>query len=132
MTRQEVHIDPGITAILGESDDRTEERRMSPQQRKRKRRQAKRQSVTWELDASLVAIVRQIADALDISPASATNRLLFDALQRYAAGTIDFDDKYLRPSRAPRYLWVVDINTNGLQNDIDQRLAEVVPDDWRD
>ncbi len=128
MTRQTVNIDPAVAAILGESEQRAQRRAMTPAQRQRAQRQAQRKSVTYEMHADLVAIVREIAEAMAISPAAVVNRLLLDALQRYADGEVDFED-YLRPSRSPRYQWVVEINPNGLRSAVAQRLAAELPDD---
>jgi hypothetical protein len=127
MTRQTVNIDPAVAAILGESEQRAQMRTMTPAQRQRAQRQARRKSVTYEMHADLVAIVREIADAMEISPAAVVNRLLLDALRRYADGEIDFED-YLEPSRSPRYLWVVKIDPKGLRAAVAQRLAEELPD----
>lgn len=121
--RQSITVDPAVAAILGEARDRTTQRRMKPTQRQTARRAQQRQSVTLELDRELVALVRDVASALEISPAGVVNRLLLDALTRYAAGQIDFDG-YLAPSRSPRYAWVVKINPNGLQQAVHKLLTE--------
>ena len=88
----------------------------------------KRQTVTWEPNAELVAIVRRMGQVLGISAAGIVDRLLLEGLQRYAAGKIDFEG-YLRPSRGPRYLWVVEVPADGLQETVGQRLAEILPGD---
>ena len=113
MTRQTISLDPAVAAILGESTQRKQQRAMTPAQRARAQHKASQIGVNYLMNADLVNIVRDLADALGISPASAVNRLLLDALQRYAAGDITFDD-YLQPSRSPRYQWTVEINPNGL------------------
>jgi hypothetical protein len=87
-----------------------------------------RQTVTWEPNAELVAIVRHMGQALGISAAGVVDRLLLEGLQRYAAGEIDFEG-YLRPSRGPRYLWVVEVPTDGLQERVCRHLAEMLPGD---
>ncbi len=127
MTRQAVDIDPAIAAILDEPERRAQMRAMTPDQRRRARRRAGRKSVTYEMNADLVVIVREVADAMEISPAAVVNRLLLDALERYAGGEIDFED-YLKPSRSPRYLWIVEIDPKGLRAAVIQRLAAELPD----
>jgi hypothetical protein len=123
MKRQTVVTDPAVAAILSEGQGRAAQRAMTLAQRRSARRAAKREGVTWELDRELVAIVRQIAEVLEISPAGVANRMLVDALTRYASGEIDFED-HLSPSRSPRYLWVVEVNPNGLREAISRRLAD--------
>ena len=85
-----------------------------------------RQTVTWEPNAELVAIVRRMSQALKISSAGVVDRLLLEGLQRYVAGEIDFEG-YLRPSRGPRYRWVVEVPTAGLRETVGQRLAQTLP-----
>ena len=74
--------------------------------------------VTFEMPEELKALLELVAEAHGISNAGALTRLLYDALQRYASGDIDFDG-YLQPSRSPRYKWVVRI-------DVDELLREIV------
>lgn len=122
-TRQTVKIDPAVTAILGDAKNRAAHRTMTPAQRRRASRRVQRQSITLELNAALIPILKELADAIGISTASAVDRLLLDALTRYAAGEIDFEG-HLHPSRSPRYAWLVRINPNGLHAAVTQRLAD--------
>jgi hypothetical protein len=96
-----------------------------PGARKPRRWQVVRVSKTYELNAGLPLLVERIAAALEISPASVIDRLLYHALQAFAAGEIDFD-RYLLPSRSPRYAWTVDVNPNGLQSAITAYLDDLV------
>jgi hypothetical protein len=99
-----------------------------PGARKARRWQVNRVSKTYELNAALPPIVERIAAALEISPASVVDRLLYHALQDFAAGAIDFDG-YLLPSRSPRYAWTVDVNPNGLQSAITEYLDDLFCED---
>ena len=81
-----------------------------------------RQKVTLRANAELMALARQIAEAQRISPASVVDRLLLEGLERYARGDIDFDD-CLQPTIQGRYAWTVEINPNGLQAAITERLT---------
>jgi hypothetical protein len=119
-------IDPAVLAILSDDKQRTRQRTMTPAQRRRATKRQLRKSVTYMLNPDLVVIVRQLAEALDISPAGAVDRLLLDALQRYANGDIDFHD-HLAPSRSARYGWVIKINPNGLHAAVARRLAADQP-----
>lgn len=112
-------------AIERESEDlHTTAPRVLQQRPKRLRnKQAKRKKVNWEVDADVATVVQQIAEALEISPAAAATRLIFDGLERYAAGEIDFEG-YLQPSRSPRYRWVVEVNAGDrLESAIADRLS---------
>ena len=121
MTRRQVAIDPAVAAILGEAEERQEQRRMGPGKRKTAKRAARRKAVTWELDRGVVGIVQEVAGALGISPAGVVNRLLVDGLERLAAGEVDFEG-CLVPSRSPQYLWVVEVGVNGLGEAVRRRL----------
>jgi hypothetical protein len=106
MTRQGVEFD-AAKLFLDQAEKKTR-----PAQRANGAKPARsqpRKSITMELGADLVDLIRDVADALDCSPAAAVNRLLLDALQRYADGDIGFRD-HLEPSRSPRYLWVVKVD----------------------
>lgn len=81
-----------------------------------------RQKVTLRANADLIAIVRQIADNQRISPAGVIDRLLLEGLECYSRGDIDFDG-YLQPTSQGRYAWTVQINPNGLQAAITERLT---------
>lgn len=83
----------------------------------------RRQQVNLELDVVVVELLRQIADAFELSPAAACNRLLADALERFGQGEIGFEG-YLEPSRSPRYKWVVEVNLNGARQAVEKRLRE--------
>ena len=120
--RQDVSLDPAVDAIMDDAKRRSTERSMSPKQRERAKRKAKRKKVTYEIDPILVDLIQQVADPLQVSASSVTNRFLFDALKRYAVGEIDFDG-YLIPSRGPRYEWTVMLNTTGLRDAVMNTLS---------
>jgi hypothetical protein len=106
--RRHMQIDPAIEAIMGSAEQRARQRRMTPAERRQAKRDAQRERVTLELDPALMAMVRQIAEAEGISPAGVINLLLVPGIEKYAAGEIDFGEN-TRPSRSPRYEWVVEL-----------------------
>jgi hypothetical protein len=81
-----------------------------------------RQRVTLELDPELVDLVRQLAQELGISMAGVVDRLLLDGLERWASGEVDFD-RFLQPTSQGRYRWVVEIDPNGLHEQVSHRLT---------
>ena len=121
--RKPVVLDPAVNTILGESTQRQQQRTMTAAQRQRAQRQATSKGVNYLMNIELADIIRRLADSLGISPASAVNRLLLDALQRYAAGELTFDE-YLQPSRSSRYQWIIEINPNGLSTAVAQQFAK--------
>lgn len=106
--RRDVRLDPAVAAALGDADRRQRARHMTAGQRRQAARDAERQRVTLELAPELVARVREIAEREGCSPAGVVNVMLMEGLPRYEAGEIDFGE-YVRPSRCPRYLWIVDV-----------------------
>ena len=121
--RQTVHIDPAVAAILGEAETRVELRGMGPEKRKLARRRVRRQSVTLELNADLVPLLKEVAAAHGISTAGVVDRLLVDALGRYAAGEVTFEG-FLEASRSPRYDWVVRVDVEEVREGVRERIRE--------
>lgn len=95
--------------------------RRLPGQRRPTRHQVQRTAVTYELNADLVPLIRQLAAALGVSPAGAVDRLLFHALQEFIAGRVDFEP-YLLGSRSPQYTWLVDVPAADLQASLTEYL----------
>ena len=71
-----------------------------------------RQKVTLRLNPEVLELVREMARDLGISPAGAIDRLLLDALERYAQGRLDFEG-CLEPAARGRYEWRVVVGPNG-------------------
>ncbi|MFQ5434272.1 MAG: hypothetical protein ACE5FD_05295 [Anaerolineae bacterium] len=108
--RQQADVDPAVMAVLGDASRRGARRQMSKRQRAQARRDARRERITLELDPSIVRMVKSIAGREGVSPAGVCNLLLADAIVRYVAREIEFDNTNTRPSRSPRFEWVVTID----------------------
>lgn len=76
--------------------------------------QVARTPVTLELNADLVPLIRRLAEALHVSPASVVDLLAYEGLRRYLAGHVDVDE-HLRSSRSPAYWYVIDIDFEPLR-----------------
>jgi hypothetical protein len=106
-------MDPAVAAVLGQGERRQRERRQTPAQRRQAARDAKRTRITLELDPRIVQLLREVAEVEGTSPAGAANLLLREGLRRYVEGGLEFH-KHRRPSRSPRYEWVVELSLDGL------------------
>lgn len=73
-------------------------------------RQRARHRVTLELNQIVVDVLRQVARAEEISPASACNWLLANALLQYGRGDLDFA-RCKRGTTSPRWPFTVDLET---------------------
>lgn len=114
MSRKRAMVDPAVLAVLGDGERRGKTRRMSARQRKQAARDAVRQRVTLEVDRAVMDMVRRVATREGVSPAGVCSLFLAEMLMRYADGEIDFAE-HTRPSRSPRYEWVVTIDGEAIQ-----------------
>jgi hypothetical protein len=99
MGRRTVVLDPAVTAIVeggGRGGRRPERKGALPRAR-----------MTLELDPAIVAVIRDVAAAEGCSPAGVVNLFIADAVGRWRGGELDFGE-HTRPSRGPRYEWVVE------------------------
>jgi len=109
MARQRVELDPAVAAILGDGKKRQRRRGQTKVQRARAERDGKRQRMTLELDPAVAEMIEAIATAEGCSPASVVNLLVTECVAQYVAGGVNFEESR-RPSRSPRYRWVVELN----------------------
>ena len=109
MARQKVELDPAVAAILGDGKKRQRRRGQTRTQRVRAERDGKRQRMTLELDPAVAEMIETIATAEGCSPASVVNLMVTECVAQYVAGGVDFEENR-RPSRSPRYRWVVELN----------------------
>jgi hypothetical protein len=126
MKRKDVAMDPAVAAVLGDGRRRQRERGMTRAQRRQAARDARRQRVTYEIDPRIARLIGQVAEAEGVSPAGVVNRLMADALDRYAAGGIVFYG-WRRESRGPRYEWVVELRgMGGVEHAVQERITDRV------
>lgn len=121
--RHLVDMDAAVSAVLGDARRRERQRAMTPSQRRQASRDAARERVTLELDPALVTMVRDIAAHEGISPAGVVNRFLSAAIQGYVDDQIDFQ-ACVRPSRSPRYEWVVELELENLVRDMARKIKK--------
>jgi len=106
MERQQVVLDPAVMAALGDGKEQRRRREMTPAQRAKAQRDAKRQRVTFELDPQVVKMITQIAAAEQCSPAGVVNLLVTEGVRQYMAGSLVFDG-HRQVSGSPKWGWVV-------------------------
>ena len=117
--RKDPNLDPAVAAILSDQerkrkirqtpkDDQALMRQKMKQQEAEQERQAARYRVTLELDRVVVAALRAVADAEEVSPAAACNWLLGNALSQYAGGDLDFSG-CKRGTESPRWAFTVEL-----------------------
>jgi hypothetical protein len=95
--RRSVALDPAVVAIVE-----------GGQRRRRKRqREMRRVRMTLELNPAIRNVIREVAKKEGVSPAGVVDLFVADALQRYRSGELEFGE-HTRPSRGPRYDWVVE------------------------
>jgi hypothetical protein len=106
--RQRVELDPAVMAVLGDGERRARSRAMSQGQRRRARRDEARSKATYDLPEELIAAVAARAAREDCSVSGLAGLLMAHGLAALRRGEIDVD-RYLQPSRSPRFAWVVDV-----------------------
>lgn len=129
--RKDPDLDPAVAAILGDQEQKRVIRKVPKAEAAKLRekrakeeaereRQAGRHRVTLELDRAVFAALLRAAEAEQVSPASAANWLLAQALLQYARGDLTFEG-CKRTTESPRWLYTVDLRQ--VAGDLD-RLAE--------
>lgn len=104
--RRRAVIDPAVLAVLGDADQRDARRQMTPAQRQKAERDAKRQRVTLELAPEIVEMVKMIAEFEECSPAGVINLFVMKAIEQYVNSEITLDGRR-RASQTHRWGWVV-------------------------
>jgi len=120
--RRRVDVDAAVAAIVGDGQQRQKNRTLSKARRAQVRRDSSRERITLELDPVIAEMLRMVARAEGCSPAGAANRLLQTAIEQYADGELTFNG-HRRPSRSPRYEWVVELDLNGLREKLENSCA---------
>lgn len=130
--RKDTNLDPAVAAILGDQEQKRVIRKAPKaeaakllEQRAREEaeqeRQAGRHRVTLELDRAVFAALHRAAEAEQISPASAANWLLAQALLQYARGDLDFSE-CKRGTDSPR--WPYTVRLGDLAGELDKLSKE--------
>jgi hypothetical protein len=104
-----VDLDPAVAAVIGTGERRQQMRSMAPAQRSRARRDAARNKVTLDLRDETEAAVDAIAQQLGCPVSQVAELLICTGLQAIADGQLDLNTLRLRPSRSPRYEWLLDL-----------------------
>lgn len=110
--RKDPNLDPAVAAILGDAERKRKIREAPKAKAAELRRQAARHRVTLELDPAVVAALRAVAEAEEVTPAAACNWLLGNALTQYNAGDLDFAGAKV-PSKSNRWGYTVDLGSLG-------------------
>jgi len=113
-------LDPAVAAILTDQDAKRaarqaprEEGRKMRQQAARaeaeRERQEARHRVTLELAPVVIVALQKVAETEGVSPASAANWLLAQALGDYAGGRLTFEG-CKKTTSSPRWAYTVDLS----------------------
>ena len=122
--RRQPGLDPAVLAVLGDADQRGTRRQMTPAQRKKADRNAKRQRVTFELAPEIVEMVKMIAEFEECSPAGVINLFVMKASEQYINDEITLDGRR-RASQTHRWGWVVVLeDLDDLMNRLRQFLSK--------
>lgn len=100
-------LDPAVASLLSDAERRQKLRRLPRNEQKKARRDAARERTIYEIPVELKNAIEEIAGEEGLSPSSVVILLLADGIRRYRAKQISFHG-LKRPSRSPRYEWVLD------------------------
>ena len=114
---QRLAVDEAVATALGDDDPvygrlaskRQRARNMTPGQRKRAQRDAQRVKYTYDLPEEIGQAVERYARESGIPQSQMAAVLLLHGLLAQARKQIDLRQFGKRPSRSPRYDWVVEI-----------------------
>lgn len=110
--RKTAGVDPAVLAVLGDGERRGRLRGLRPGDRRRAKRDRARSKVTYDLPPRVAAAIAAIAAEEDCSASSVAAFLLHRGAAAYRAGEISFEGHF-RPSRSPRFGWVVEVPEAG-------------------
>lgn len=100
--------DPAVESALGRMDDvysRTAKlRKMTPGQRRKAERDAKRPTVAMDIPPETMENLRSVAQAEGVSFSGLANLLIQIGLRELEAGRFELRS-YKRPTRSPRFEW---------------------------
>ena len=94
--------------IFGSLDRRRRARNMTPGQRKKAERDAKRTKATYDLPWEIIEGVSAISARESIPASQIVALLIARGLEDLAQGKLDLDD-FKTPTRSPRFEWVLDL-----------------------
>ena len=115
---QRLSIDPAVEAhmsqqpedpVYGSLNKVRRARNMTASQRKKAARDKARNKVTYDLSPELQAAVNAIAERESIPASQAAAVLMIIGLEQVRRGQFDFADLVHRPSRSPRYDFVLEL-----------------------
>ena len=114
--------DPAVGAALGKLDnvyDRTAKlRKMTPGQRRKAERDAKRPTVAMDIPPETMERLRATAQAEGVSVSGLANLFIQIGLRETEAGRFELSS-YKRPTRSPRFDWGLEttLQENGKSHD---------------
>ena len=117
-------LDPAVAAMLGDTQRRERLSHLPPAQRKKAKRDAERARFTYDLDPALIAAIQTAAHREGISASGLAHFLLTQAMRQYQSGGIDLHP-YKRPSRSPKFDWVLEFDAYSA-TDSSKQAAEAV------
>lgn len=99
-------IDPAVASILGDAGRKQRIRCLPRDEQRKARRDAARERTTYEVPVIIKDAVEEIAEREGLSPSSVVILFLADGIRRYRSGKVSFYG-LKKPSRSPRYEWVL-------------------------
>lgn len=119
-------IDPAVASILGDAERKQRIRRLPRDEQKKARQDAARKRTIFEVPVTIKDAIEEIAEQEGLSPSSVVILLLADGIRRYRSGKVSFYG-LKRPSRSPRYEWV--LAQNAVDSVLQRGLAETTEGD---
>lgn len=99
-------IDPAVASILGDAERKQRIRRLPKSERKKARQDAARERTIFEVPVVIKEAIEEIARQEGLSPSSVVILFLADGIRRYLGRKVSFYG-LKKPSRSPRYEWVL-------------------------
>lgn len=103
--RQGVGLDPAVLAALGDGRRRERLRGMTPGERRRRARDERRCTATFDMDPAVLERLRRVAEREDCSVSSLAGALVQRGLDELEAGRVGL---VRRVSRSPRFGYVIE------------------------
>lgn len=106
-------LDPAVEAvtegdpIYGGFSARRRARNMTPGQRRKRERDRQRCKATYDMAEELRGTIDQVAKHFSIPASQVAAVLLVAGLEQLKAGKVDLAGMERKPSRSPRYDWVL-------------------------
>jgi hypothetical protein len=101
--------DKGVKEELQRLEQQERWAKMTPAQRRKAMRDAKRSKMTYDLPVELVAEIRKIAEQEDVSQSDVAAELLIRAVNAVRSGSLELDNKRTA-AKSLRWAWKLELS----------------------